>query len=330
MISNIDIKKLQSLPVEQVAEAVGMKVRKHKTLCPWHADTIPSLTFNRARNRYRCYVCDAHGGVLDLVMNRMNLNFRDACHWLAQTFSIHISDEHSRQFHNIVPRKVQPARKEPVTLPVDTHHLSKLVCQPHLSEDAKHFLFEERKISSAVVRWLGISSIECPVPMSGNPHDAWFNAPSLLIPYKDMDGNVLSVQARYLGNSTMGSGREGAPRFQFPRGSQCHIFNLPILRTLKPGDCLWITEGVSDCMAMMSAKRKAIAVPSATLLKAEDVAGILPYLEGVKICCSPDEDTPGQTLFLKLRAFFPAIIYQPIPVGYKDFGEYWASVNCKI
>lgn len=330
MISNLDIDKLQGLPIEQVAEAVGLTVRKHKTLCPWHSDSIPSLTFNRAKNRYRCYVCDAHGRVLDLVMHMMNLNFHDACHWLAQTFGIPISDEQPRHFHNIVPRKIQPTRKEPVALPVDTRYLSQLVCQPHLSDAAKHFLFEERKINPAVVRWLGISSIECPVPMSGNPHDAWFNAPSLLFPYKDIDGNVLSVQARYLGDKSSLSSSLAKPRFQFPKGSTCHVFNLPILKTLKPGDCLWITEGVSDCMAMMSAKRKAIAIPSATLLKSEDIEAILPYLEDVCICCSPDDDTPGQTLFLKLRELFPSIIHRPVPVGYKDFGQYWASVNSKL
>lgn len=330
MIQKSDIQMLQDLPIEQVAEAVGMTVKRHTTLCPWHSDTVPSLTFNRAKNRYRCYVCDAHGRVIDLVMHMMNLSFCDACHWLAQTFGLTLHTDRPRYFQHIVPRKIQPVPKEPAAQPVDTRYLSQLVCQPHLSERALQFLFHERKISPTVVRWLGISSIECPVPMSGNPRDAWFNAPSLLFPYKDQNGQVLSVQARYLG-------KENKPRFQFPKGSQCHVYNLPILKLLKPGESLFITEGVSDCMAMLSAGRKAIAIPSATLLKEEDLQPLedLSRRLGtpVPLHMFPDDDAPGQSLFLKLREHFPDINHHAVPPGYKDYGEYWSdfsNVNCKL
>ena len=56
------------------------------------------------------------------------------------------------------------------------------------------------------------------------------------------------------------------PRFRFPQGSECGIYNLPVLNLLKPGEQLFITEGCSDCWAMLSAGHKAIAIPSATLL----------------------------------------------------------------
>lgn len=79
MINRFDLQKLQDLPIEQVAEALNLHVRKHVSLCPFHDDSRPSLTFNRNRNRYRCYVCDAKGGSIDLVMHMMNLSFRDAC-----------------------------------------------------------------------------------------------------------------------------------------------------------------------------------------------------------------------------------------------------------
>ena len=51
-------------------------------------------------------------------------------------------------------------------------------------------------------------------------------------------------------------GDKDLPRFQFPKGSTCQVFNLPVLETLESGDELWITEGVSDCLAMLSAGKK--------------------------------------------------------------------------
>ena len=52
MISKFDIEKLQALPIEEVASALGLSVSHHKALCPFHNDSNPSLTFNVRKNRY--------------------------------------------------------------------------------------------------------------------------------------------------------------------------------------------------------------------------------------------------------------------------------------
>ena len=73
------ILRLRSLPIEGVAERLGLRVARHKSLCPFHDDHHASLTFNTRRNTYRCFACDAHGGTIDLVMNRLHKSFPDAC-----------------------------------------------------------------------------------------------------------------------------------------------------------------------------------------------------------------------------------------------------------
>ena len=82
MIDKVMIEKLRSLPIEQVADALGMGLRWHNAICPFHNDSHPSLHFSTSHNTYHCYVCGKHGGTIDLVMHRMNLNFHDACCWL--------------------------------------------------------------------------------------------------------------------------------------------------------------------------------------------------------------------------------------------------------
>lgn len=323
MIDNISIQKVRELPIEQVAEALSLTVKRHKSLCPFHDDTVPSLTFNVRKNTFRCFVCDAHGGTIDLTMHMLNLKFAVAVCWLAQSFGIVITEEMPKRFANITPRKVVPAKKPTVLIPEpspDIRHLSMLLAQPYLNEEAHRFLFDERKLHPAVVKWLGISSISSPVPMSSDYRSSWFNAPSLLIPYKDVEGKLLSVQARYLGNNSK-------PRFQFPRGSKCHIFNLPVLKLLKPGEELWISEGVSDCMALLSSGRKAIAIPSATLLKEKDVKLLSSFSTSLSLTMHiyPDQDEPGRRLYFELKDRFPDLVYHQLPEGYKDFGQYWAS-----
>ena len=124
-------------------------------------------------------------------------------------------------------------------------------------------------------------------------------------------------------DSKAGTDFEEAPRFRFPYGSQCGIYNLQVLNLLTPGERLFITEGCSDCWAMLSAGHKAIAIPSATLLKPED-RDVLAYISetfGVEWHMFPDRDAPGERLFLQLKEILPSLIHHQLPPGCKDFGE---------
>ncbi len=125
--------------------------------------------------------------------------------------------------------------------------------RPWLSPEARRFLFEERRLDPRVVRWCRLTSWK---DREGVP---W-----LQIPYYDREGKLVGVQNRNLIKG-------GSPRFRFPQGSQCSIYNLPVLNMLKPGDELYIAEGASDCWSLLSAGHKAIAIPSATLLTKKDI-----------------------------------------------------------
>lgn len=323
-MDKFDIQKLRDLPIEGVAERLGLTVKKHKSLCPFHEDSHPSLTFNVAKNTFKCYVCNSHGGVIDLAMHVLHKNFVETCQWLANE-------------HNIILTEWKPAEKKPRKVAqVDVSYLENLIRKPVIHTEASDFLFGERKIDPGVVRWLGISSIQLPTPMSGAPYErSFFDSPSLLIPYRDYNGNLLSVQSRYLGKE------KDKPRFKFLRGSKCTIFNLPVLKLLKPGEPLYITEGVTDCMAMLSAGHKAIAIPSATLLTQKDIKMLKEFslslkakessLSSLDFHMYPDADIPGEKLYFQLVSLaneIGACMHRhSLPYGFKDFGAYWASTQ---
>ena len=333
MIDKFIIDRLEATPIEGVAERLGLRVERHKCLCPFHDDSRPSLTFNTYRNRYRCYVCDAHGGVIDLVKGVKGLGFKEACSWLDSGITEHQLPPIIHQSSSIKTKKVYPP---------DIEWLSQLVRTKVLTLEARRFLFEERKIDPRVVAWCGLTSISEAQPCwrYGKP---FYDAPSLLIPYYDADGKLVSVQSRYLGSTSSERApldqseayaeRElpqmnrklyvNTPRFKFPRGSDCHVYGLQILRMLKPGEELWITEGASDCWAMLSSGKKAIAIPSATLLKDKDIEP----LRGLNLHMYPDQDRPGEKLFLELKERLPQLERHQLPEGCKDFGEYWKKLK---
>ena len=212
---------------------------------------------------------------------------------------------------------------------------------PWLNEAACRFLFDERKIDGRVARWCRLSS------WTDRKGVNW-----LQIPYFDREGRLVGIQNRNLDfhrksrptdsedskktgesscptdftddtDSKDDTDFEESPRFRFPYGSQCGIYNLQVLNLLTPRERLFITEGCSDCWAMLSAGHKAIAIPSATLLKPEDrdVLANISETFGVEWHMFPDRDAPGERLFLQLKEILPSLIHHQLPLGCKDFGE---------
>ena len=378
MLDKSTTQRLRSLPVEAVAERLGLRVVRHKSLCPFHDDHHASLSFSPSRNTFRCFVCDARGGTIDLVMRHLNMSFPDACRWLANGTNIILDTYRPR-----TPTADRPAR------PFDAARYARLFEHPWLSDEARTFLFTERRLNPRVVSWCRLTS------WTDRQGTHW-----LQTPYFDASGQLIGLQNRNLdygkqkgdegeedkrsvdkdkqeqgseakqgraidakqgqgsetkqgqagegeskqgqdGDGKQGQGSESkqgqgsecreAPRFRFPYGSRCTVYNLPVTAMLRPGEPLFITEGCSDCWAMLSAGHKAIAIPSATLLSQADKALLRDLAQrlGTSFHMFPDRDAPGERLFMQLREVLPGLQHHQLPVGCKDFAEYYVSALAK-
>ena len=341
-----ELQKLRDLPIEGVAERLGLRVERHKSLCPFHEDRHPSLSYRVSKNTCRCFVCMTQSiGPIDLVMRHLGKNFKEACQWLA--------DEHNVILDEWKPKEVSTPLLNREGSGVSLY--ARFFDHPFLNEEARKFLFDERHLDERVVRWCRLTSWK---DKQGVP---W-----LQIPYYDREGKLVGVQNRNLtpskplpnfangdsltfvgpkphsvvslntpvargeANKTPllgGVGGGSAPRFRFPQGSQCGIYNLPVLNLLKPGDELYIAEGCSDCWSLLSAGHKAIAIPSATLLSKKDVE-LLTQLpssegtgEGLSFHMYPDRDEPGERLFLQLQKVLPSLVHHQLPLGCKDYSD---------
>ncbi len=434
MLDKSTTQRLRSLPVEAVAERLGLRVVRHKSLCPFHDDHHASLSYSPSRNTFRCFVCDARGGTIDLVMRHLNMSFPDACRWLANGTNIILDTYRPR-----TPTADRPAR------PFDAARYARLFEHPWLSDEARTFLFTERRLNPRVVSWCRLTS------WNDRQGTHW-----LQTPYFDASGQLIGLQNRNLdygkqkgdegeedngsmakGNGSMAKGngsendvktamadgskdeaqtcscfastslspcsskqqppedKEGerevmrgliegaegkdnakqeqgsdakqeqgsdakqgqgsdakqgraidakqgqaveakpecreAPRFRFPYGSRCTVYNLPVTAMLRPGEPLFITEGCSDCWAMLSAGHKAIAIPSATLLSQADKTLLRDLAQrlGTSFHMFPDRDAPGERLFMQLREVLPGLQHHQLPVDCKDFAEYYVSALAK-
>ena len=82
MMDRFELQKLRDLPIEGVAERLGLRVVRHKCLCPFHDDHHASMSFKVSKNMFRCFACGASGGTIDLVMKALHKDFKEACQWL--------------------------------------------------------------------------------------------------------------------------------------------------------------------------------------------------------------------------------------------------------
>lgn len=206
-----EIQRLRDLPIESVAERLGLTVNYHKALCPFHADRHPSLSFYRSRNTYRCFVCGAHGGVIDLAMQLLNKNFPDACRWLGGNSELRQSgnsetrkdgNSETRNFGNSETRKSSEVSKcRSVEIPkcrssevssFRSSEYGRFFEHPFLNDLAIDFLYTKRHLDARVIRWCRLNSYT-------DRHGIHW----LQIPYYDIDGKLIGVQCRHLGNPTI-------------------------------------------------------------------------------------------------------------------------------
>ena len=375
MIDKFNIQKLRELDILQVADLLGMGLRNKRALCIHHDDHHPSLAFNVKKNTCHCYSCGFSADTIGLVRERLNLGFSEACHWLADHFDVYIGDDRygnsARYAEKSADKKVLTASDRRMASLrahfAETHvshgHLAESSCsgekngrcqssayvaqasvnvefyqqmfrQMHLSESGQRFLFEERLLSPEALKVCQIVSTEQSVCMARVGRGV-FDGPSLIFPYFDQEGRLVSVQSRYLGKKKSESSSDmdkvsfdevkpkEIPRFKFAPGSHRMIYGLDRLKDYPPDEPLLITEGPSDCWTALTLGIHAIAIPSATLFDRR-FQGLL---AGRNLHIFPDQDEAGLSLYFELKKALPSLVYHQLPEGCKDLSEYYLKLR---
>lgn len=338
MINKFDIQKLRELDILQVADLLGMGLRNKRALCIHHDDHHPSLAFNVKKNTCHCYSCGFSADTIGLVRERLNLGFSEACRWLADHFDVYIADEKygnsARYADKCADKKVLTASDRRLASlrahfaethvshgyvapsSVDVEFYQQMFRQMHLSESGRRFLFEERLLSSEALKVCQIVSTEQSVCMARVGRGV-FDGPSLIFPYFDQKGRLVSVQSRYLGK------KKEIPRFKFAPGSHRMIYGLDRLKDYPADEPLLITEGPSDCWTALTLGIHAIAIPSATLFDRR-FQGLL---AGRNLHIFPDQDEAGLSLYFELKKALPSLVYHQLPEGCKDLSEYYLKLR---
>ena len=77
--------------------SVSKKGQNYVGICPFHADTKPSMSVNDQKGLYKCFACGAGGDAIKFVMDLQNLNFPEAIKDISSKLGIVIEEQHKKK-----------------------------------------------------------------------------------------------------------------------------------------------------------------------------------------------------------------------------------------
>lgn len=335
------ISKIKELSITQVAEKLGFTVVKKKALCFGHQDRTPSLNFDEKKGRYKCYVCDVKGDVINLVKENLNLSFVDACNWLINQFQIIVTEPSHFRFRkaNRVIKYVPPIVESPFQPNPKIYEW--LIKQLTLSQRGLNYLtikrgFSKERIEELEIRdmvnpssvydklkeeWGTEALVKCGLCKIGDNNiikNIWWDY-VIIFPFVDLNYRINYLQGRRLNLDKIQS--------KYINLSQIrpYVYNIHTLTELNEGDQLYICEGIPDTITAMHLGLKAIGVLGASSFDSELVTMLMKYRIGV----IPDADAGGKKFLDNVRKEFDkkgkTVQKYTIPKPFNDLNEYFIT-----
>lgn len=331
---------LRQRDCEELADRLGIEISRHKAYCFLHSESVPSLSFHPSKkNVWHCFSCGKGGDAISFMMEYERCGFTEACEKLCAIYGMVLPSGKPTYVpkRRLTSQSVSRRNNLDFDKPFDAEIAEWLLDNLILTHNAQYFLFEKRKLNEEIIYKIGIKALDDSRTIS---RTAWrkfgeercrasglfgekgylsFWVPCIIFPYRDRNGKLLGLQSRYIGDD------KKVPRFQFLSCQKTHLFNMPLLNEFMVDKDLYLTEGVTDCLAVLSSGKAAIAIPSATIIPEDDLS----LLEGYKLKMMPDNDEAGWDGFMKLRLALAkkgiSIFKEDIPAEYKDYGEWYFS-----
>lgn len=264
-----------SNPIEKVIGdyiQLQKKGNKYAGLCPFHADHNPSLLVNPVTQTYICYACGEHGDVIEFIRKMEHCSFGEAVGKLAGTCPAGVVAGVKKQHPGI----------------------GKLTIRRKTATDNDRFLglllpyaCGCPELSSA---YLDFEVGQSPVQVS----EEWKTMRNRIIfPIRDEAGKLAGFGARrlhdgdakvpkYINSSTSDGYDKGATLYGLNRAAS----------VIAKEDCVFLTEGYKDTIAMHAAGFINTVALCGTALTGQHIALLKKYTKSVYLLL--DSDAPGQ------------------------------------
>jgi DNA primase len=297
----MEIRTIKSIPILDVAERLGLKIRGRSTHCFAHQpDRNPSLHFNIEKNTFRCYVCPQIGGsVIDLVMLVLNLPFHEALKYLSARSRTERPERAPHSMGGIgtdrPEKRVAPGEKNEI--------LQSFLSETSLEKEGVRYL-TERGIDIETARKMGVGFLRpedyrnlfwrmsrrfgCGQLKTAGLTRFYLFAKEglsfLLFPYR-MEGRVNAIKGRCLLTKAEAKER-GVSRFVMTERARI-FYNQEIIKSTRD---LYLCEGEIDTLTLLQAGYPAVGIPGTGSIGESQ----LDLLGGKRVVLCLDPDRAGK------------------------------------
>jgi len=325
----------ERVDILEVARSLGIEINKHnKALCifPGHIETKPSLSFDIKKNRFKCFGCGKGGDVITLIEIVRGLDFKDAI----------------KELESIAGGVYKPAAKIIKTKTKEVKDIQSIedvykkiyadfrAACGNIDKQALDYLTgETRGLIPETITRFNLFSIENNTAIkekllsrfnlddlkgSGlfNNNGELLFWSKIIIPFYQGD-DIIFLQGRIIGESS-------GLKYLNLSGRSCPLYNSNTLKEAKPGEPIYICEGVFDCLMLEQAGLRAVGVLGTNNFKGY-MFSYFKHLEPV-ICF--DNDKSGQDKAKELQGQFlekqgQLVKIKQLPQGVKDITEYFLT-----
>lgn len=186
-LSDSTVAGVRAVPITEIlsAEEIPFKRigREAVTLCPWHADTHPSLTVNDDKNICFCFACGGGSDGIAYVQQKFGLSFSDAVIRIAEKHDIAVA------YDNITPEqaaRIAKTRQAALLRVVNAHKRYRAQLKEDGGEIARDWILERGLLPATSKEFeLGWSK------------EGWLGG-RIVVPIHDHRGNLVGFTGRAL------------------------------------------------------------------------------------------------------------------------------------
>lgn len=311
---NFDIDKLKQIPILDIANRLGINVRRNKAMCfKGHDRKTPSLSFSPQKNLWHCFGCDAGGNNITLIKEYYGYTSKEAIAWLEREFNLSPSLYFGKR---VIPErtvKIETTQLDNVKVDFkpDVEIYESFFSRCSLSIQGKTYLrkrgYTEKTIEkfnikdvidtkneeTRLLKNFGATRLlksGLMVKRYNKNRLIWWDH-TILFPFIERN-KIIYIQGRRILSEH--------PKYMGLCGVIKPLYNQDVLNNLPVGNVVCICEGITDTLTASQAGLTAVGVLGALSFRKEwcDI------LNKFRIVIIPDADSAGEIFERKIREAF--------------------------
>lgn len=341
--------ELNQVSILQIAEDLGLDVKRQRMICPFHEDDTPSLVLYPHTNSFYCFGCAKTGNSISLYSEIKKMDIKSTIQEMAVEY-IPGFEKHptytkkklptSNLFDVAAIRRVQEKEKPTEEIHSQIYEAFRNFClqqkSNELSQSALAYL-KQRGFTDKTIKDFNLFVIKDYIEVTwylkqhfatldlqesglyNTKNNLIFYAHSLIIPYY-REGRIVYLQGRVINKPI-----EGANRYCFLNNKPLTLFNADTLKKTRTGETVYITEGAFDCMRLVQEGKTAVSLGTANIFKKEWAK----LFKRVNVVFYLDNDKAGHKAAEELEKIFThfniSCTRKNLPDEYKDVNDYYTG-----